>query len=467
MGLDSLVIMFLHKYIYKAGLKSQTTTLSKFKWLDNLSKQNEEDVNRIQEERLFNLLKFSRFESDLYSDRIPSSILQSDTGRVSRTEISKIEPLSKEDLRLEHNRLLTKNPSDNKTYWNKSGGSTGEPVEFLQDKEYRDTARAVTFLFNQWSGYELGEKKVWLWGSERDLFTGSEKITTKIKRKIKNEIWLNSFKMGPEEMQQYVENINSFQPVQILGYAESTYELASFIENNDLDVYSPKAIMTSAGNLYPHMRDTIERVFDAPVYDRYGSREVGDIACECPKHEGLHISSPTHLVEVVDNDGNHVNVGEQGHVLVTSLTNYSMPLIRYQIGDMAVWGGYSCSCDLPFPVLKEISGRETSMFYTKSGDVISPEYFIHLLGVVLDPEWIEKFQIVQKEHDRVLIKCVSTMSFSEIKEHNPDGLEEISEKIKLVMGDDCTVEFEFVATIPHSDSGKYLYAVSEVDGFGQ
>ncbi|MDR5674214.1 hypothetical protein RH858_13850 [Halalkaliarchaeum sp. AArc-GB] len=431
--------------------------------LRSLSTNEIKKVRKYQTKKLLELLNYANNNSPYYSKKIPDSVLTNDVQKFKVEHMEKIPVLQKQTLKNENGNISVENLENRDFFRNRSGGSTGEPVEFVQDQQYLDSARAVTILFDEWSGYYIGERRVRLWGSERDLFQGQEKIMTRIKRYLKNEIWLNSFRMTEEDMKEYVEKINSFQPVQLLGYADSTYELAKFAEAKGLEVHSPTAVMTSAGKLYPHMREQIEQTFDAPVYDRYGSREVGDIACECSNHEGLHISSPTHFVEVVDDDGNHVDKGEQGHVLVTSLTNYSMPFIRYRIGDMAVWGGYDCSCDLPFPVLKEISGRETSMFYTKDGDVVSPEYFIHLLGVVLDPEWLEKFQVVQQKHDHVVVKCVPSIPQTRVEEDYSNSLQEITEKIQLVLGDDCTVDYNFVSEIPPSDSGKYLYAVSEVN----
>ena len=168
-----------------------------------------------------------------------------------------------------------------KWHLNSSGGSTGEPVTFIQDKEYHYWTTAIKILYDSWTGYSIGDRKIRLWGSIQDLSLVEESFKNRLIKWIDNNVCLNAFRMTPAEMEAYVKKINEFKPIQILAYAESIYELSRFIEDEDLWIYSPRAIMTSAGTLFPHMRDTIGRVFKAPVFNRYGSREVGDIACEC------------------------------------------------------------------------------------------------------------------------------------------------------------------------------------------
>jgi len=100
------------------------------------------------------------------------------------------------------------------------------------------------------------------------------------------------------------------------------------------------------------MREKVEEVFGCPVYNRYGSREVGDIAGECKYHQGLHVLPWGSYVEIVDEAGNLVEPGVEGRILVTCLTNYAMPLIRYDIGDRgALAGEFKCPC-----------GRDGQMF---------------------------------------------------------------------------------------------------------
>lgn len=144
------------------------------------------------------------------------------------------------------------------------------------------------------------------------------------------------------------------------------------------------AVITSAGTLYPFMREKIAKVFKCRVFNRYGCREVGDIACERPGYEGLWVAPWGNYVEIIDGDGNPVPGETEGEILLTCLTNYAMPFIRYRIGDMGMWvdqgGARWDGCAL----LRNVSGRVTDCIFRKDGSFVSPEYFIHMVGVALN-----------------------------------------------------------------------------------
>ena len=114
----------------------------------------------------------------------------------------------------------------------------------------------------------------------------------------------------------------------------------------------------TADTLRDHMRARIERVYGCPVTNRYGSRELGDIAGQCSAVQGLHVFPWANYVEVVDDAGRPVGPGEEGELAVTSLINRAMPLIRYRIGDRGILArpGEGCSCGRPGQVLERITG---------------------------------------------------------------------------------------------------------------
>jgi len=145
-----------------------------------------------------------------------------------------------------------------------------------------------------------------LWGSMRDVVRGSEGFKGYLKQKLYGITILNSFRMTEKAMYEYVHKINNIKPCLILAYASSIGEFIRFIQEHNVSIYSPKAVMTSASVLYPEIRAKTEKVFRTTVFNRYGSREVGDVACSCEKNLGLHLIPDVHYVEIVDDKGRKV-----------------------------------------------------------------------------------------------------------------------------------------------------------------
>ncbi|HOK54903.1 MAG TPA: phenylacetate--CoA ligase family protein [Armatimonadota bacterium] len=385
-------------------------------------------------------------------------------GRVDLTRFSEIPLLNRATIHERHADLQSTKSDNKKRFENKSSGSTGEPVKVVWDSDVFDWIMATKILFDDWAGYQVGLPQITLWGSERDLLVGNESIKTKTGRWLRNEVCLNSFYMTPDRMHEFVNAINSHKPVHILAYAGSLYELACFIEREGLPIRSPMSIMTSADTLYPHMREKIEQVFGVRVFNRYGTRETGDIACECKEHNGLHICLPTHFVEILRPDGSPVEPGEEGEVVLTLLTNYSMPLIRYRIGDTAVQKKGFCNCGVSWPLLQHITGRLTDAFIRKDGGIVSSQTLLMILNnCVVVKDWIKKCQCIQEDYDKVCVRITSWDRNCLPQIEYASELLEVKERIKLVMGEDCEVDFEFPDDIPPTPSGKFRYVISNVE----
>jgi phenylacetate-CoA ligase len=272
---------------------------------------------------------------------------------------------------------------------------------------------------------------------------------------LTNDKFFNAFLMTSEKMRSYLEYLNRHPPKLIIAYVQSIYELAQFAEIEHIDVTPQEAVMTSAGTLYPFMREKIEMVFQCKVFNRYGSREAGDIACECHAHTGLHVFPWGNYVEIVDDLGYPVPNGVEGNILVTNLNNFAMPLIRYSIGDRGVLSlPEQCSCGRQGQILERVSGRNVDVFRKRDGTLVDGEYFTHLLYY---KDWVQKFQVVQKDYSSVLFKIQKT-----VNDYQSWELEEIKVKTRVVMGEDCVVNFDFVDEILPSPSGKYSYTITEV-----
>ncbi len=403
----------------------------------------------------FKKLIYHSFENVPYYKKIFSKIEIIKDGKIDLSKFQEVPILTKELLRINKNELCSNDYKSRNYYNNQSGGSTGEPTTFLQDNNYRKWYKATYkyYLENLLDIDMSGSKKILLWGNPRDLFKGSIGLKNKINNFLSNTFILNSFQMSINDMENYIKKINSYKPNIIRGYAGSLYELAIFSEKNCFNITGPDIIISSAETLTKNMREKIEEVFGTKVYDFYGSRETASIAGEC-KDGLIHVFSFNNYLEVLDSDDMPVGVGEEGRVVITNLHNYSMPLIRYEIGDLAVKGPYKCICNSFLPTLKKISGRVEEQFLRKDGSVVIGYYFVHLLGVLTNKELIKKFRVVQHDYELIEIIAVLNDHIPEVEKNN------IEEKIKFQMGKNCKIVWNFVEEINKSKSGKYLYTQS-------
>lgn len=376
------------------------------------------------------------------------------------TDDIKLFPILTKELIRKNFDLLISEKKIKGVYKNASGGSTGKPVILLQDSIYRQKQRDLTECFDAFSGYRLGDKRALIWGAEKDIISPSVHQSIKnfiIKRCFENTIILNSFAMNEEDMSRFVAHMNRFKPQYILAYTQSVEELAKFIESHQLSIYKPKSIIVSAGTLYDDTRNTIERVFNCKVFNRYGSRETGLMAMECECHCGLHENIFAQYIELLD-DANiplAVNDERNGHVIVTQLNNYIMPLIRYDIGDIAQRGAAQCLCGRGLPLLKSVRGRTVNIFKKRDGTRIDGEYFTHLFYYV---NGVKRFQVIQHSYED--IEVIVAIDDSDAITH--EVFNELTSKIQLVMGEKCQVRYSVVKDIKPTASGKYIYTISKV-----
>ena len=435
-------------YIRKLKTLKYYEKLRKLQW--NTMEENQE----IQRKRLYMLIKYANQNIPYYKRIIKEYNIEFSEDTIF-DDIKKFPVLTKEIIRNHFNELYKFR--DNTYYRNTSGGSTGEAVIFFQDKQYLEWTNATKRLFNEWAGRKPGEPMVKLWGSLRDILRGGQGFKGYLRQQISGVTILNSYRMTEKNMYEYVKRINNIKPCLILSFTNSIDELARFIQKHGLSIYSPFAVMTSAGVLYPEVRARIEEVFQAPVFNRYGSREVGDIACNCEKKQGLHIIPNIHYIEILDNQGKEVKTGARGEIAVTILTNYTMPLIRYKIGDRGILSEKECSCRRGFPLLKKVEGRIRSMFRNKQGDLIDSGVFIRLFYF---RDNIKQFQVIQESLDQIMINLV-LKDKQKLKVVEKD-FREISEVIKPIMGNDTKIKYNILNEIKSSPSGKYMYIFSKI-----
>lgn len=131
--------------------------------------------------------------------------------------------------------------------------------------------------------------------------------------------------------------------------------------------------------------------------------------------------------------------------------------IRFDIGDIGSLASQACACHRGTPVLRSVRGRTVNVFKTKNGDRIDGEFFTHLF---YGADFIRKFQFYQTDYEHIEVYIESPDS--EILRTQEGFFSDMTEKIRLLMGNDCRVDCYVRDRIEPSPSGKFIYTISNL-----
>lgn len=343
-----------------------------------------------------------------------------------------------------------------------TGGSTAMPTTVIHGPEYRDRGRAGRLYSQYLSGFPIGTPYIRLWGSMSDINASQASFRGRVAAFLSGEAFvLNAFRMNDDEAEKYIRLINESKAEHLMAYADAACQLARYSLSNGRTIKHLRSVMACAGTVTDEMREVLKAGFgNATIHNKYGSRDCAEMACECD-HGGLHVYSHNVVIEVVDDRDQPVRTGETGRILVTTLANHEFPLVRYEIGDMGSWAGEVCGCGRPAPILKNIEGRTVEYLQTVKGGFISPIYIIHLIGVVHNPGYFRRYQLVQYSLDSLELKL--QMESGVDRETIKPVLARIQQDLQLAFGLGAKITIQFVDELPPSPSGKYLPTLNRIN----
>jgi phenylacetate-CoA ligase len=241
-------------------------------------------------------------------------------------------------------------------------------------------------------------------------------------------------------------------PDYLLTYPSNLTALVPAMREAGLRPTRLREVVTMAELLPAETRALVREAWNVPIHDTYSAKEVGYMALQCPEHERLHIQSEVALVEVIDDAGRPCIPGEIGRVVATSLHNFAMPLIRYEIGDYAEVGP-PCACGRGLPVLTRVMGRVRNILIGASGERYWPSFgtsgFRNLAPV-------RRHQFVQKRRDSLEARFVVERPLT------ADEEADLRAHILSRLPEPFEITFTYVDDIPPSEGGKLENFISEV-----
>ena len=276
-----------------------------------------------------------------------------------------------------------------------TGGTTGRPfVIYVSPEE-----RAVRRLIETRAMGVIG-RRFW----ERTAILGPEVGPS---RALHQRLGINATRsiscLAPVAEQ--IRSLAQWQPHVLWSYPATIHAVLHELDYRLSRIIRPRLFVSSSEAIRPWLRKLIADDLDPEFFNWYGCVEFGRLAFECPAHEGLHVNADHVIVEILD-DGRPAAPGRQGRVLVTGLHGYTMPLIRYDMGDSAAWVGQPCSCGSAFPLLADLRGRLYDMLILPSGKLSDPGVPEHIVRCY---DWVHQFRTIQLTATRLRVEIVADM----------------------------------------------------------
>jgi len=360
-------------------------------------------------------------------------------------EFARIPALDKVDIANAGEDLISRNIPRGELRPDATGGSTGTPVRIWVGPEESGWRASSQDFFFQSIGVSKGARFANLWGHHLDP-VGLDSLRQRTSNFIQNVRWFDCFRLGPEVLRTYHEEMESYQPDCILAYATALGAFADFLDQHGITPSYPRiCIVTGAEKLYDSQRAVAERVFKKPIYERYGSRDVGGMAfqLDIPESKDYAVDWSNNLLEPEFNPA-------ESPILVTKLHADGMPMIRYRIGDE---GAFPEGSRPGHPVfqLNALLGRAVDKIWLPDGRFINSILFPHLMKDFP----VREFMVIQEENYSVEVRIIpgkdfTKESFSQIRttiEQNLPGL---------------LIEFSLVDWVPKTQANKWRPVITRV-----
>ncbi len=211
-------------------------------------------------------------------------------------------------------------------------------------------------------------------------------------------------KLEPDEaaIRRLIARIQAHRPKAIFSYPSTLTALAIFIRKWNVPSIKIPTIISSGELLSAATRSLCEETFEAKVYNLYGTTEFPTVAQECSEHQGLHIFSDSYYVEFLDD----------GAILITDLDNYTMPFIRFNIGDHGFRKTEACACGRALPLMEITRARTSDLLITRDGKFLRRSFFAAVLEK--NPE-IAAHEIVQHQPGEIAISVSLKKPLSSVR----------------------------------------------------
>jgi phenylacetate-CoA ligase len=433
-----------------SDLLSGQSTYQNFVFLQKSQHWNLKQLESYQNEKLQSLIKHAYLNVPYYTElfdelRIKPNEIQ------TKNDLKKIPFLTKDIIRENYSKLISKDLKSRKTIMTGSSGSTGEPLHYPIDKFAYSLNLAASIRGWYWMGYKLGDKYVKLSQNPRN-----SKIK-KVQDWLSSNRYMFSQQLVEENFKKLVHNIKAFKPKVLRGYPDPLFFMAKYMKDNGVnDLHIP--LITTTGNmLFPEVRAFIEEQFGAQIFDAYSCEGSANFF-ESNMHGFYYATMEYAISEIINGNNSEVERGESGRHVSTDLHNYAMPFIRYDTQDILVKESDETfqKKDKNLLAIDSIKGRDNDILITPKGKYLIVHNFT---GFFQQKELksVEAFQVRQYKINEIEIFLQVNHNFTDkVKDY-------IQSYWESYIGDNVQIKLTLIEEIELTKSGKRRFLIRNDD----
>jgi phenylacetate-CoA ligase len=411
-----------------------------------------EKLEKYQDKRFRAVVKYANEFVPFYRRRFKEAGVDVDSIR-GVVDLSRLPVIKKDEFkRQDPSEIVSSEYDPSKLKKVKTSGSTGTPFLVHLNQTEDSWRKAIYMRANIFCGQKMRDR--WVVLTSPSHFGD----TTNLQRKI--GVYAQNCVSLFEPTDQKLDQIAAARPDVLDGYSGSLVLLAKEVNRRGLKTIRPRLMFGNAELINLESRRFIETVFSAPYHDQFGCAEIDRSAWQCPERDNYHLDVDSVITEFLDSNGEFVSDGEEGEVTYTSLFNFSMPFIRYAIGDIAVPHGGSCPCGVTLPLMEVVQGRKDSFLMLPNQRLVSPMIFNFAISTFRYYADFDQYLIRQRREDFFEVELKMNRFSVDKKQMTAELESHMKEHLKT--GDDVVFQVSFVDEIPLSKTGKLLSVTSDV-----
>lgn len=373
--------MIFSKSIFLMGSKKRNPSLMPmYEKLKESEYWTREQLEDLQLKKLQHLLKLA-YEKTEYYRRVLDDAGVKPNDIQNLKDLKRIPILEKRDI-LENLESMRNHECKN-VFYSETSGSTGEPMIFYRNEEWDSAGRAAQMRGYSWYGVNPWDKNGYLWGH---IYGSKFELKTRVLDSLINRFRLFSY--DKDAVKGFVKKLKNATYLE--GYSSMIYEVAKIVNEEHLGPIPLKLIKGTSEKIYDSYQPEVIKAFGSKMVSEYGSGESTLIAFECPQGN-MHVVMENVIVEE-----------ENGEVIVTNLNSFSMPIIRYKLGDsISLNREKKCSCGMNHEIVDDVLGRVGQTIYGRESKYPSLTLYYIFKSFAMKHHGAINYQGIQDEKGKL------------------------------------------------------------------